>query len=580
MSWIFGIAGAEISSDLISKIRRFTAEPLYIYQSKNVYILGGGLKETCLSSLLTDKKETKDKGWIVCGIGISPELDERKHILTCNDWEIIFRQPDPRLEILEGHFAAITWDQDKIFGYVDSRGIRDLHLTIFDKYILISTRIDWFAKFGLKCSINFVRFGSRWLAFNQLSRKSIVKPIERLGPGGTAEIKDNCYSVRYPDYPYLPQTNKSLEEIIFSLTTFPQNAGYKIITCLSGGIDSRLLLASLLSLPKDQWQVCVFGSADHPDAQIARNIVSDFNLNHIYFDNQIPDETQMIRSMRDYVVHTQCIGPATEAIRLGFYGQLHQPKNIVIDGAFGEIMRRSYFNRLLIRGKAAFFSGQPDKIAQYLKIQRADIFNDDVLRLMEDGLVEDVANVWQKFLKSEQANEPENFLDLLAILTRLPNLFGPEVSRLDHLLLNYMPFAQPSFLATVLNTNLNLRKNGHFSKSFIEKRRHVLTRYLLVKDSYAYPYGLSNIIINRAWREIAFLLGLCFRDDSNLQIMKILETFIRDTVLSKETRSFVAYDIKKIDDLVDRFYAGEHHLAEELAWWLSFELWRQECLFT
>lgn len=575
MSWIFGIIGPKINQEIISKIHKMFPNPLYTYKSKKVYLLCGGLRQTCLSSLSVKKGREKAKGWIVCGLGISSDNNSQKHILSFSDWHKIFKQSEPQLDNLEGHFVAVQWDSEKIFAYVDSRGIRDLYLKVFNDNILISTRLDWFAKFDVKCSVDFFRFGSRWLAFNQLSRRSVVNSVERLGPGGVMYIKDGDYSIHKPEMFSFPQIDKTLEEIIFLLSSFPQKEGYQIILLLSGGIDSRVLLTGLLSIPRSKWQVCIFGASDHSDVKIACSIVKDLNLNYIYFYNKIPDAAHCIRLMSNFAAHTQCIVPVTDVIRLWFYNDLYKEKNIVIDGGFGEIMRRAYFNRLLIKGKSALTSGQPEKIMPHLRIRRADCFCNDVIREMNSGFKEDLVDLWHKLYKINGSNN-EKFLDLLAIHTRLPNRFGPEVSRLDHLVLNYMPFAQPSFLSAVQKINLRQKKYGRFSRSFIKKRKYKLTRYHLVKDDEIYPFALSYTILKWLWHKSKNFLSISFQDDLKVKILKILETFIKDTVNSQDTRSFGAYEIKKIDNMINKFYSGDQSYADSLSWWLTFELWRQQ----
>ena len=54
----------------------------------------------------------------------------------------------------------------------------------------------------------------------------------------------------------------------------------------------------------------------------------------------------------------------------------------LIDGGFGELSRRQYFNRLLYLRKKSPSKRDKKITSQYLKVQRADIFNDEITRLM------------------------------------------------------------------------------------------------------------------------------------------------------------------------------------------------------
>uniref|UniRef100_A0A7C4XE28 Asparagine synthetase domain-containing protein n=1 Tax=candidate division WOR-3 bacterium TaxID=2052148 RepID=A0A7C4XE28_UNCW3 len=569
MSWILGITGERIDPEVISLVEKNIPQPLSRYHSPKFSIYAGGLKETCLTSSVKNNHQN----WIVCGIGISPELDDRKHILSQKDWEEILSKPTLDLSSIEGHFTAILWNKDRITGRVDSRGVRDLYLLPWHNYLLFSTNLSWLSKICGNCRIDFARFGSKWLSYHQLSNESIINPIEKLGPGGVVEIKENRYKIHRPKEYFIPETKCDLASAIEVWSGFLFNQNYRVILLLSGGIDSRLLLSALLSKPRERWAVCVFGDYDRPDVKVALRIAKTLQLNHYHFGHEILDSQLCLKLMREFSTHNECCAPVLDAIRLNFYKSLYHPDWIVIDGGFGEILRRHFSHRLLLYHK--FFSN-PRQLIKSLYFTRADIFSDEITEEMEKGFFEDCINL----SLFEKGKIDEAYLDLIAMKMCLPNRFGPEFVRLDGVVPTFSPFAQSTIFAAVLSTPLKLRRRENFPKDFIKRRVYVLSRFPLVKENEVYPFSLSsNKILLYSLAKIKRGLGSSFKDKTKIEILKGLEEFIRDTAKSRDTRNFAPYDFNKIERLITQFYNGKYQLADSLLWYLTFEFFRQECRF-
>jgi hypothetical protein len=196
-----------------------------------------------------------------------------------------------------------------------------------------------------------------------------------------------------------------------------------------------------------------------------------------------------------------------------------------------------------------------------------------VSEAMHRGTLVRMASLLQEM---PQINEigVENFLDLLAVRTRVPNFGGPEQSRLDTQILNYMPFAQPSYLRSIFRLPIALRKNGRLFRSIIRDQNSALTRFPLVKLGTTFPFPLHTIPAYVLCK-LKGRLGHRFADGSSHKILMHLREFIQDTAHSQTVRSFDAYDHDAIIRIVESYYAGDEGLSRSLDWWLSFELWRQ-----
>jgi hypothetical protein len=96
----------------------------------------------------------------------------------------------------------------------------------------------------------------------------------------------------------------------------------------------------------------------------------------------------------------------------------------------------------------------------------------------------------------------------------------------------------------------------------------------MVKNNTTYPFYFSTVPA-WVWTKFKAKLGLSFFDPSVLEFLSVMKEFIQDTVHSNEVKSYSAYDYPAIERLVEQFYVSKKELANEVDWWLSFELWRQ-----
>jgi hypothetical protein len=63
-----------------------------------------------------------------------------------------------------------------------------------------------------------------------------------------------------------------------------------------------------------------------------------------------------------------------------------------------------------------------------------------------------------------------------------------------------------------------------------------------------------------------------FTDPTPSEFLLTTEEFVRDLACSRDVRWFAPYDQAARAVMVDGFYRGETKRAQDLDWWLSFEL--------
>ncbi|MBI4548898.1 MAG: hypothetical protein HY707_13020 [Ignavibacteriae bacterium] len=348
---------------------------------------------------------------------------------------------------------------------------------------------------------------------------------------------------------------------------------FSISLGLSGGLDSRVILALLLSHSYQPFSLHVFGNPNDPDVQISRKISEDLNVHRVYFDDPSPLPDECLKLLNEYIGQTCVIEPASSILRLRYYARLHSSQKLLIDGGFGEIARRQYFNRLFMFGKKALHSRNPHTMARYIRTDRPFFFREEVRKKMEINVVNQLDAVLQQMPTLPEIGI-ENFLDLLAIRTRFPNWGAYEQSRMDSEVMNFMPFAQLSFLHQLFMTPVWLRRNGKLFRELIREKYPKLRHYSLVKGSVTYPFFFSTTSAI-LWTKMKAIVGMKFVDRSAETILSSLSEFVLDTVGSNDVKHYPYYDYAKILRLANEYYAGNMNLAYDLDWWLAFEIWRQ-----
>jgi hypothetical protein len=346
---------------------------------------------------------------------------------------------------------------------------------------------------------------------------------------------------------------------------------------LSGGLDSRLLLALLTSSSKQGYVTHTFGDPEDPDVQVAGRITTALGLFHHYFNDPLPDVERCVSGIRSFVAETILIEPGTSYLKLRYYPKLREDGRLMIDGGFGEIARRQYLNRVVRFGRAALRTRDSSRMFQLMRSYRADIFSQEVTILLEAGARLSLDKVLNEMPAAEKIGI-ENFADLLAVRTRVPNYGASEQARLDSEILNFMPLVQPSFLRAVFGIPAKLRSNAGLYYDIIRTLNPTLGQFPLTKSGITYRFGLST---NLSWltTKVKSNVTKVYSDPKPDQLLARLREYVVDVAHSKDVATNSMYDYRKVIDAVSRYYRGEHHLRSRVDWWLTFELWKRSLSF-
>lgn len=578
MSWIFGCLSENLSEDDLRNFQSIHSEPIQLFKTKSLYLTIGGNKNTTCTSKEFNQINSDSKGWMVSGVGLILD-DQDQKLMSAEDWAKLLESDSFDSSKINGHFIVVIWDNDRsIRIYNDLIGFKTIYLSNQKNRIIFSTELAWMTKLVKNPIMNLKSFGSRWLTFNQLSHDCLINGIEKLAPGGKIEIGLNKIIVENKNW--LPEkiesTSVSFTNCLLPFLFPKSDSNFPITLGLSGGLDSRTLLALALSEKDKSFRknlvIHSFGEKEDPDLVVATEICKKIGVDHTLLTKNIYDKN-FIDKLSDYSKDALLVEPVTSFIKNIYFDDGYFNNKIVIDGANGEIARRQFYNRLFLKGRFDLKTRNAKNVWNHLRINRSDVFNSEAMAEMENGCLCDIENLFEVIPPIEQIGV-EKFIDMIAIKFRFPNYFGPEQSRLDKKIVSYMPFSQISMLEHAFHLPASLKRNSKLFYNLIFQNKPILKKFPLVKNGITYPYGLNSLsafIYTKLKKRISSPEVF----DPTYLFYQSMKEYVKELVLSAGVRNFSLYDHDKVSKIVSRFYNGDRSVQSQLDWWFTFELWKQ-----
>ncbi len=569
MSWIFGILRT-------SPVPKRPCIPVPDAEASihsivlpSLQLAAGGIPETCLCETSADQTH----GWIVVGLGI--EVSGRGvRLLTRADWKTLLEVTSFDAGTLDGHFVILRWSTDRIECFTDSLGLRTAYAAPLEDGVCISTRLDWVARLSGRKELDAEALGGKWFYLNQQSYASGVVGIERLAPGGHAVWIRGRRAI-HRAVPFLPEFGRGMltaaREILEGLVGTATHQDRTVSLGLSGGMDSRVLLAALHGA--GPFALHSFGDTLDPDVRTAQTLARALEIPHDHFHEGLPDRDACLALVCRHAAAAHLTESVSAAVKLRYFPDLRRMNRLTIDGGFGEIARRHYFSRLVHFGRSALYKGHAAGVLRWLRLSRADIFSPETAARMHGGCLAALETAMSAMPRPGDVGI-ENYVDLFALRTRIPNYGGPEQARMDAYIVSFMPLVQPSFLRAVFQAGPADRANGRFYRRLIRDRCPTLARVPLVKSGITYPFSLPD---SAAWlfTKIKARTGIRYVDPTSEALLTRLKDVIIDLAHSEEVRTQPYADARRVVELVDRYYGGDRSCAMAAEWWLTFELWRR-----
>jgi asparagine synthase (glutamine-hydrolysing) len=252
-----------------------------------------------LVCLLDVKSKTNDHALIdfetgdylvLCGEVYNKDiLDPKKYILeACQQGDL------GKLRQLNGSFLAAVYDhkKEKLILLNDRFGSKKLFYCPEKDHFYFSPRMSPLMRLVSKKKIRKDALLDFFIFGYYLGDKTFDENIFQLPPASIIEISKQSFSVKnYWTYPQDGKYDARKKDVLCDeLGLYWQNAvesriknNEKIIIEISGGLDSRAILAAALkSTPKENILLYTFGDEKSFDCEIGKNIAKTLGIQHVY----------------------------------------------------------------------------------------------------------------------------------------------------------------------------------------------------------------------------------------------------------------------------------------------------------
>lgn len=569
MSSFLGVYGKNDS--LKSEIRNLATNPDFTFERDSLFICAEG---NPLNTHFHSNSEA-GSGWISCGIGITSE--DAPKVFRRENWVNAFENNIDLHEGVNGHFAVVKWTPSEIELVTDQLGMRNIFVHQGKDFVLFSTRLDWMLSLVKETSINWKLFGSNWLSINPFSSSCFVNGIERLAQGGRAKISKSGIILGNKRWAPKPKNSSSMsiEESLTSFSSVAINSFSKTSLGLSGGLDSRVLLALLASQKRSDFDLYTFEVEGHPDVEYATRLNEFYGFKHEIIPMETLSNDEIISELAEITSRTMLSSSVFNIQSLSGYTKLGNHNSITIDGAFGEIGRRRFLRGIELKARQSVFDKSVVNLLPLLTSNKADIFSHEVNQEMKSGLLEELSIEVEAMPDASEVGLG-NWLDIFTIRTRVQNLPALSQGITDGKLFHLMPFLQPDLLQSLLSSPEKERIDAQFYRKIISEQAPSLSKVPLVKGDDIYPYWMKDLT-SFAWIKTKRKLGLGYKNTSYIELIRTLEEYIRDTFSSADVIQQPFYDKAKIESLINNFFdEKDFSLATQLGWLLSFESFRKQ----
>src|SRR5690606_34880958 len=149
-----------------------------------------------------------------------------------------------------------------------------------------------------------------------------------------------------------------------------------------------------------------------------------------------------------------------------------------------------------------------------------------------------------------------------------------EQARSDRMLVNYMPFIQPSLLKIIFQTPAKKKNNKLFIKA-IKELSPGLSEIPLVKGNVTYPFGLGTLATS-VYVRLKSKVNSGYKDNLQNNFLNTMKEYIFDTLSSTNFLYCEYYNHHKIKNIAEGYYLKKDlSLANDLDWWLTFDIWKR-----
>lgn len=558
MSWIFGIYKYKNDVQEINIPAKLKKFELYNSDTFTIY--------SDISSKIVFSDINEHEGVLVSGIGLD---NNQGKLLIGNAWneKLNFNE-------LDGQYAFLKWSNDDLYLQTDKVGLRKFYIFHDQnkKFSLFSTRLDIVTAAIPNPTINMSALGSYYsLIFSLRKQDSIINDVTKTSPGSVIKFTKEKCNEDYKEWSPSETVDNNIIDMLENTVSLPYKNGYGTILSFSGGLDSRSLLALLNTNVKEKLEAFCAGDRELPDLLLAEEICHKENIPLIKEFYAPQKMGNLYLHLKDVSLRTNMLFGLQNSLFFSGLKNIKSNNSIIIDGAFGELLRTMLGNKLFFNGRKDLLNSDPEVFKKYFSKKVPDFFNSNAKNLFSEGLDSDCESVFKSMPKTSEITV-DKWIDLFMIRYRL----GSEDSEyIDSVIPNIMPFAQHSILSAMLSIPRSKKTNNKINHQIISKMYPRLKGYPLIRVNRKVPYITSY---NNIFSALYFKFMPLYYDNMSSQIVKECFDEIAERINSSSFKACEYYDHEYVFQLFNNFSETEcNDTASILLDFFNFDFWQQQC---
>lgn len=558
MSWLYGYF-SRAHEPLAPILRSFD----YSFQSKYLKVFAGG-KRNILAFYSPGKPDEK-----IFILG-NPILRKGEEVFYPDfaDWARLL-EDESRMNMLDGHYLILIASESGIRAYNDPLCKRSLwiHQSGGDYFFCSEIALLKEAK---RAELDLKRFGAYWHSLfpaNQrhytVSTKSYFKDVDMLYQAGSLLLNKDEYVVKHRLFE-IPDEKLDIHKLLKNFTLLPLKEGKKLTLGLTGGMDIRALTSLYLGSGL-KFSAAHFGDDTTRDFALAKEIATYFKLpfRHI----SLAEASGSWEQVQEYIF-TRGFGfnPASSRL-MAYFPLLGQDSEVFVSGCFGELYR---FRFMAAHIKSIFSVRRPDyhSFFNYLYLEPPTCFIPEVNKALYEGFRQDLHDGVKSLPPADSMPAP---LWMNLLLTRFcpHTMYMPDLCYIDHHLLDFMPYLQPSVAGQHWHYGYWNQLNEGLHRGTIKANAPELERFdlAIVDTSAAYyfrPIPMKLVSLLHARRKP--------RQNPNLLFLKKYEHEIRDLAQSTQIRQDSWIDHTILAQHLDACYRQNPISQEAILAFVSYAL--------
>ncbi len=563
MSWIFGIYSThEIGEDERRKLCNGCEDKIVgRIENRNFFAALGEIPAICHHS------ETA----LISGTALRDYLP-----VSIEDWQRFFANPDGHPDF-DGQYCGLHFSDGRLTIFNDHFNNRPFYLYPTKDAVVFST--DWprLKPFMQNPKLDMDAIAGLWLTNGQFHYRCFIKDLIRSHPASVFTITPDL-RVRHRASRWIgidqPAENIDHEAALDkTISWFVQH--HKVSLGMSGGTDSRLMLAFMMQHRENPWRMHTFGERDNPEIVVAERIARDLGLDLIVVEPHPRDPDTILERAKKIAAHTEMTYSIRAYRMIDNLKTATEGNRIILDGDYGCFIRDYFLNGIQLRLKWTPPAQRFDKLFELLRHPRTNFFPESLFRRMNEVVREDFYNL-PATLPEWNGNDYTALIALLHAYYRYPNLVRNWNLNLEHAML-ISPMGQASMIRDLLRMPVRKRANCRISYPILKKLAPSLMKYPLVRYGTTVPFAVyRNYLASGMIAKYKRQRGLCYRSDRSAVQLEAMKPIVHDLASSEAVRNCEYYDYNKIRSLVNGYYrAPNDALGNALFEWLGFEFYRQ-----